>query len=68
MEIFKAKGRTYIALPREMKKQDALTAANEQFKEKIEELEIGIGFQKGDDLTIRRRGGNVWVVNRRAKA
>lgn len=68
MEIFKAKGRTYIALPREMKKQDALTAANEQFKEKIEELEIGIGFQKGDDLTIRRRGGNVWVVNRRTKA
>ena len=68
MEVYKNGRTAYVAIPRNMSRKDAITKANEYLKVKVEDLEIGIGHIKDDTLTIRRRGGNVWVISRREKA
>lgn len=65
MEIFKNGRKAFVAIPRTMPKKDAIIEANKYLKESVESLEVTIGYAIGDDLTIRRRGGNVWVITRR---
>ena len=67
MEIFKNVRRSYVAISRDFEKKTALAMANDYFKAKKDDLEIGIGNVQGDELTIRQRGGNVWVISRKEK-
>lgn len=66
MEIFKNGNRTYIALPKEMTKKEALAKANERIKTGKDNLEITTGKIDGDTLTIGVKG-DVWVVFRKGK-
>jgi hypothetical protein len=67
MEIFKNGRHGYVAISREFQKSTALAMANDYFKARKDALEIGIGNVEGDELTIRQRGGNVWVISRKEK-
>lgn len=65
MDIFKAGGTAYVVIPKEVSKETALNEANKYFKESKESLNIWIGYAKGENLIIKQRGGNVWVVSRK---
>lgn len=67
--IFKDEfGKAYVAVDRYKATRDqALKLANNYFKEAKESLVVGIGHMDRDDLAIRRRGGNAYVVSRKER-
>ena len=67
--VFKDENRkSYVAVERfGTTRSYAVKLANLYFKEAKERLDVGIGQMDGDDLIIRRRNGNAYVVSRKER-
>ena len=67
--VFKdEKGKSYVAVERfGSTRSYALKVANYYFKEARERLDVGIGQMDGDDLVIRKKNGNAYVVSRKER-
>jgi hypothetical protein len=66
MEIFKdATGKAYAVFSKAIKPSKAVTLANSHFKVKKADLEIFEGKRNGDNLNLRVKRGNCWVVTRK---
>lgn len=66
-EVYKTdNNRSIVVISKDIKKEQALTIANELFKTRIDALEIQTGRTLGEeDLIFPKKTGDVWVVFRR---
>ena len=66
MEIFKdATGKAYAVFSQAIKPSRSIILANYHFKVKKADLEIFEGERDGDNLKLRVKSGNVWVVTKK---
>lgn len=67
MEIFKNGNRSYVVIPKSLTKAQALTEANNHFKEKKANLVIESGRMIDEETIEIGNKGYLWVVSRKGK-